>query len=79
MARHKKRDHRRREQKFQYRTNRDIRVPRIRLVGDNLEAISEIVGTEIKPDIYPTNQVYRWAQEVELDLVEISPKADPPV
>lgn len=79
MARQKKRDHRRKEEKFQYRTNRDIRVPRIRLVGDNLESIGEIVGTDIKPDIYPTSQVLRWAQEVELDLVEISPKADPPV
>ena len=79
MARQKKRDHRRKEQKFQYRTNRDIRVPRIRLVGDNLDAIGEVVGADIKADIYPTNQVLRWAQEVELDLVEISPKADPPV
>lgn len=79
MARHKKRDHGRKTQKFSFRTNRDIRVPRIRLVGDNLDSIGEIVGQEIKSDIYPTSQVLRWAQEVELDLVEISPKADPPV
>ena len=79
MARQRKRDHRRKEEKFSFRTNRDIRVPRIRLVGDNLEAIGEIVGQEVKSDIYPTNVVLRWAQEVELDLVEISPKADPPV
>lgn len=79
MARHKKRDHGRREPKFSFRTNRDIRVPRIRLVGDNLESIGEIVGESIQSDIYPTSQVLKWAQEVELDLVEISPKADPPV
>lgn len=79
MARQKKRDHGRKETKFLFRTNRDIRVPRIRLVGDNLESIGEIVGEDVKPDIYPTSQVLKWAQEVELDLVEISPKADPPV
>lgn len=79
MARQKKRDHGKKEQKFSFRTNRDIRVPRIRLVGDNLESIGEIVGEEVNPDIYPTSQVLKWAQEVELDLVEISPKADPPV
>jgi len=79
LARHKKRDHGRREPKFSFRTNRDIRVPRIRLVGDNLESIGEIVGESIQSDIYPTSQVLKWAQEVELDLVEISPKADPPV
>jgi translation initiation factor IF-3 len=79
LARQKKRDHGRKETKFLFRTNRDIRVPRIRLVGDNLESIGEIVGEDVKPDIYPTSQVLKWAQEVELDLVEISPKADPPV
>ena len=48
-------------------------------MGDNLESIGEIVGETITSDIYPTNKVLRWAQDVELDLVEISPKADPPV
>jgi translation initiation factor IF-3 len=67
------------EEKFSFKINRDIRVSRIRLVGDNLEAIGEIVGQTITPDIYQTSKVLKWAQEVELDLVEISPKADPPV
>ena len=67
------------EEKFSFKINRDIRVSRIRLVGDNLESIGEIVGETITPDIYQTSKVYKWAQEVELDLVEISPKADPPV
>lgn len=40
----------------------------MRLVGDNVE-----VG------IYPTRKALDIAQEMELDLVEISPKADPPV
>ena len=40
----------------------------MRLVGDNVE-----VG------IYPTRKALGIAHEMELDLVEISPKADPPV
>jgi translation initiation factor IF-3 len=52
----------------EHRLNRDIRVPQVRLVGENIE-----VG------IYPTDEALRMAQEQEVDLVEISPKADPPV
>jgi len=40
----------------------------VRLVGDNVE-----VG------VYPLNKAISMAQELELDLVEISPKASPPV
>ena len=40
----------------------------MRLVGDNVE-----VG------VYPLNKAISMAQELELDLVEISPKASPPV
>jgi len=40
----------------------------VRLVGDNLEM-----------DIYPTSKALEIAQELELDLVEISPNANPPV
>ena len=79
MARQRKKFVGRKEEKFSFKTNREIRVPRIRLVGDNLESIGEIVGETIGPDIYPTSKVLKWAIEVELDLVEISPKADPPV
>lgn len=63
----------------QHRINERIRVPKIRLVGEDLEKVSEIIGKDIKPDVYSTKQVLQWAQQVELDLVEISPKADPPV
>jgi translation initiation factor IF-3 len=45
-----------------------IRVPQVRLVGDNLE-----VG------VYSTQEAIKMAQEQQLDLVEISPNADPPV
>ncbi|WP_417289899.1 translation initiation factor IF-3 [Corallibacter sp.] len=52
----------------QHRINSKIRVEKVRLVGDNVE-----VG------IYPTKQALSIADEQGLDLVEISPKADPPV
>jgi len=58
----------RKEQQQEHRTNQMIRVPQVRLVGDNVE-----VG------VYPTTDALRMAQEQELDLVEISPQADPPV
>ncbi|MFL9483461.1 translation initiation factor IF-3 [Chitinophagaceae bacterium LWZ2-11] len=52
----------------EHRINERIRVPQVRLVGDNVT-----VG------IYPTQEALRIAQQLELDLVEISPNADPPV
>jgi translation initiation factor IF-3 len=48
--------------------NEDITANEIRLVGDNVE-----VG------VYPLNKALEIAREQELDLVEISPKAVPPV
>jgi translation initiation factor IF-3 len=58
----------RREQQQEHRTNQMIRVPQVRLVGDNIT-----VG------VYPIQDAMRMAQEQGLDLVEISPQADPPV
>ena len=58
----------RKEQQQEHRTNQMIRVPQVRLVGDNVE-----VG------VYPIQDALRMAHEQELDLVEISPQADPPV
>ncbi len=52
----------------EHRINERIRVPQVRLVGDNVT-----VG------IYTTQEALRIAQTQELDLVEISPQADPPV
>ena len=51
-----------------HRINSKIRVDKVRLVGDNIE-----VG------IYPTRKALEIAEDQGLDLVEISPKADPPV
>ena len=68
------------DDKGQFRLNDQIRVPQIRLVGDNKEQISELVGTEIKSgEVYNTRDALRWAEKSELDLVEISPNAVPPV
>lgn len=67
------------DDKFNYRLNEQIRVPKVRLVGDNLEEISEVAGKEITTGIYYTNQVLQWASEMDMDVVEISPNVDPPV
>ena len=56
------------EQQQEHRTNHMIRVPQVRLVGENVE-----VG------VYPTQDAQRMANDQGLDLVEISPQADPPV
>ena len=38
-----------------------------------------VVGENVKVDIYPLNVALSLAEEQSLDLVVISPKADPPV
>lgn len=48
--------------------NERITAQKVRVVGDN-----------IKVDVYPIQQAIKLAQEQGLDLVEISPNADPPV
>jgi translation initiation factor IF-3 len=67
------------EARLQFKLNEDIRVPEIRLVGENLDEISAVAGRTIEPGIYPTRQVRAWAEELAQDLVMISPNADPPV
>ena len=44
-----------------------------------MDEISSVAGRPVGPDIYNTRQVMGWAEELGLDLVEISPKAEPPV
>lgn len=56
------------EQQQEHRTNHMIRVPEVRLVGENVE-----------PGIYSTVEAMKIAQGQDLDLVEISPGANPPV
>ena len=65
--------------KMQYRINDQIRIPEVRLVGDNFEKMSEVAGQPIEAGVYPTRAVKEWAEKMELDMVEISPNAVPPV
>jgi len=69
----------RNDDKNQHRINEAIRIPEIRLVGENFDEISEVAGQTIEPGVYSTRKALHWATELGLDLVEISPKADPPV
>ena len=38
-----------------------------------------MVGDEVEPNIYPLDEALKIAKNLELDLVEISPNAEPPV
>nr|WP_076456242.1 translation initiation factor IF-3 [Zobellia uliginosa] len=58
----------RRENKNPHKINEKILAPKVRLVGDNVE-----VG------VYPIREALNKSEEMGLDLVEISPKAEPPV
>ena len=52
-----------------HRINDEITAPTVRVVGENVE-----------PNlVLSIKEAIRLADEMELDLIEISPKADPPV
>ena len=51
-----------------YAINERIRAKEVRVVGDNVEN-----------GVYPIQQALKMADEMELDLIEISPTAQPPV
>lgn len=51
-----------------YVINEQIRAREVRLVGDNVEQ-----------GVYPIEKARRLAEQMELDLIEISPNAEPPV
>jgi translation initiation factor IF-3 len=52
----------------EHRINHFIRAAQVRLVGDN-----------VTMGVFPTQEALKIAQQQGLDLVEISPQADPPV
>ena len=54
--------------KFQYRVNGQIRAREVRIVGDDVESV-----------VMPTSKALQMAEQKRLDLVEISPNAQPPV
>ncbi|MDR0667054.1 MAG: translation initiation factor IF-3 [Prevotellaceae bacterium] len=66
----RRQDDKKKEQDPGLRVNHDIKIREVRLVGDNIPN---------HQGIYSTMEALRMAQELELDLVEISPNADPPV
>jgi len=55
---------------LELKINREIRAKTVRLVGENIENQNAIVSIV---------QAIKMAEEQELDLVEISPTAEPPV
>ncbi len=63
----------------EHNINNFIRANEVRLVGDNLQEISETVGEAVETGIFSTSRLQKWAEEVGLDLVEITPNADPPI
>ncbi len=52
----------------EHRLNEEITAQEVRVVGEDIE-----------PGVYPIAQAIKFAQEKEVDLVEISPNAVPPV
>ena len=59
---------RRDRNKPEHRINEQIRCREVRIVGDDVES-----------EVMPTRQAIQLAQQKGVDLVEISPNADPPV
>jgi translation initiation factor IF-3 len=51
-----------------YKINQRITAREVRVVGENVE-----------PGVFPLDKALSMARELNLDLVEISPKAEPPV
>ena len=51
-----------------FRTNNQIRVPEVRLIGKGIE-----------PGVYSIEEAKQIADDLDLDLIEISPNANPPV
>ncbi|MDN3596593.1 translation initiation factor IF-3 [Zunongwangia endophytica] len=68
MRRKKSRQQRVTRKEDQHKINQKIRASEVRLVGDNVEM-----------DVYPIEKALAIAEELGLDLVEISPDAKPPV
>ena len=54
--------------KITNRINREIRAREVRIVGDNIES-----------DVYTLQEALKIADDLDLDLVEINPNANPPI
>ena len=76
----RKRTFRREDTAPKHRINDMIRTPEVRLVGDNVMDVAKELGLDIGPgQVHDTRRAKQWARDVDLDLVEISPNAEPPV
>ena len=69
QKRHRRGPARREDPRLKYRVNHRIKSDSVRIVGDNLE----------NPGIFSLKDALRLADDKDLDLVEISPNASPPV
>lgn len=67
QKRGRKPNFRRRQQK-EHRTNDEITAREVRVVGENADA-----------EVHPIAEALRMAEDMGVDLVEISPNANPPV
>ncbi|MBT8231847.1 MAG: translation initiation factor IF-3 [Saprospiraceae bacterium] len=67
------------DERSAFKINGEIRVPEVRLVGDNFDELSEAIGEKIETGVYRTRKVLDWSRAVDLDVVQISPNANPPV
>jgi len=79
IKRHRYNRNRKDDLKYKFKINERINVPKIRLVGDNFDKISEVAGYDVEQGIHNTKVAIKWARDMEMDLIEISPNADPPV
>ncbi len=68
MQRRGRRPYNRQRQQKEHRTNDEINVREVRVVGEDVESA-----------VYPIAEALKMAQDREVDLVEISPTAKPPV
>ncbi len=68
QQRNKRTFFKRRENQYPNRINDQIRHPEVRVVGENVE-----------PGIFSIEEAIKMAQNLEMDLVEISPNAKPAV
>lgn len=68
MQRRGNRNRRFQRKENEHRINREIRVPEVRVVGEDVES-----------EVYPISEALKMAEERGVDLVEISPNAKPPV
>lgn len=64
---------------FRNDRGRNVQPPAHRINNRITARVVRVVGDDIEPQVMSIQEALRLADEKELDLVEISPNADPPV